>query len=126
MEGQVDYKKLWKLLIDKEMKKTDLIPLSGISTNILARLGKGEYVSMESLHKICKAFNCDVGDICEMKEEQGIPCFLNVDKTSYSGVKEFTAVELGAEDRLRYDVLFHTDLNRTSEFIKQGVKNWRK
>lgn len=68
MEGQVDYKKLWKLLIDKEMKKTDLIPLAGISTNILARLGKGEYVSMESLHKICKVFNCDVGDICEMKE----------------------------------------------------------
>ena len=66
MEGQVDYKKLWKLLIDKEMKKTDLISLAGISTNILARLGKGEYVSMESLHKICKAFNCDVGDICEM------------------------------------------------------------
>lgn len=48
------------------MKKTDLIPLAGISSNILARLGKGEYVSMESLHKICKAFNCDVGDICEM------------------------------------------------------------
>ena len=46
MEGQVDYKKLWKLLIDKEMKKTDLIPLAGISTNILARLGKGEYVSI--------------------------------------------------------------------------------
>lgn len=81
---------------------------------------------MESLHNICKAFNCDVGDICEMKEEQGISCFLNVDKTSYSGVKEFTAVELGAEDRLRYDVLFHTDLNRTSEVIKQGVKNWRR
>ena len=126
MEGQVDYKKLWKLLIDKEMKKTDLISLAGISTNILAKMNKGEFVSMESLHKICKAFNCDVGDICEMKEEQGISCFLNVDKTSYSGVKEFTAVELGAEDRLRYDVLFHIDLNRTSEVIKQGVKNWRK
>lgn len=66
MEGQVDYKKLWKLLIDKEMKKTDLILLAGISTNILARLGKGGYVSMERLHNICKAFNCDVGDICEM------------------------------------------------------------
>ena len=50
------------------MKKTDLITVAGINPNILARLGKGEYVSMESLHKICKAFNCDVGDICEMKE----------------------------------------------------------
>ena len=59
-------KQIIKFLIDKEMKKTDLIPLAGISSNILARLGKGEYVSMESLHKICKAFDCDVGDICEM------------------------------------------------------------
>ncbi len=57
-------------LIDKEMKKTDLITVAGINPNILARLGKGEYVSMESLHKICKAFNCDVGDICEMKEDK--------------------------------------------------------
>lgn len=67
---KVSYKKLWKLLIDKEMKKTDLITVAGINQNILARMGKGEYVSMESLHKICKAFNCDVGDICEMKEEK--------------------------------------------------------
>ena len=67
---KVNYKKLWKLLIDKEMKKTDLITVAGINPNILARLGKGEYVSMESLHKICKAFNCDVGDICEMKEDK--------------------------------------------------------
>lgn len=69
---KVNYKKLWKLLIDKEMKKTDLITVAGINPNILARLGKGEYVSMESLHKICKASNCDVGDICEMKEEEGL------------------------------------------------------
>ena len=66
---KVNYKKLWKLLIDKEMKKTDLITVAGINPNILARLGKGEYVSMDSLDKICKAFNCDVGDICEMKED---------------------------------------------------------
>ena len=50
------------------MKKTDLISFAGINQNILARMGKGEYISMESLHKICKAFNCDVGDILEMKE----------------------------------------------------------
>ena len=68
MDEDVDYKKLWKLLIDKEMKKTDLIPLAGISTNILARLGKGEYVSMESLHKICKAFNCAVNRLDFLRE----------------------------------------------------------
>lgn len=65
MEEQVDYKKLWKLLIDKDIKKkTDLIPLAGISTNILAKMNKGEFVSMESIQKVCKALNCDVGDIC--------------------------------------------------------------
>ena len=62
---QVDYKKLWIRLIEKGIKnKTDLIPLAGISTNILAKLNKGEYVSMDSLAKICKALDCDVGDIC--------------------------------------------------------------
>ena len=69
MEGQVDYKKLWKLLIDKDIKKkTDLIPLAGISTNILAKMNKGEFVSMESIQKVCKALDCDVGDICVVNE----------------------------------------------------------
>ena len=69
MEEKVDYKKLWKLLIDKDIKKkTDLIPLAGISTNILAKMNKGEFVSMESIQKVCKALNCDVGDICIINE----------------------------------------------------------
>ena len=66
--ANVDYKKLWKLLIDKDMKKTDLITVVGISSNVLAKLNKGEYVSMESIHKVCKALGCDVGDICVMNE----------------------------------------------------------
>lgn len=71
MDGKVDYKKLWKLMIDKNIKKkTDLIPLAGISTNILAKLNKGDYVSMESIQKVCKALNCDVGDICVINEVQ--------------------------------------------------------
>lgn len=66
---QVDYKKLWIQLIEKGIKnKTDLIPLAGISTNILAKLNKGEYVSMDSLAKICRALNCDIGDICVINE----------------------------------------------------------
>ncbi len=64
-----DYRKLWKLLIDKNIKKkTDLIPLAGITTNVLAKLNKGEFISMDSLQKICKALNCDVGDICIINE----------------------------------------------------------
>ena len=66
---QVDYKKLWIRLIEKGIKnKTDLIPLAGISTNILAKLNKGEYVSMDSLAKIFRALNCDIGDICVINE----------------------------------------------------------
>ena len=66
---QADYRKLWKLLIDKNMKKTDLIPIAGVSTNIVAKLNKGEYVSMDSLAKICKALNCDIGDIVTFGEK---------------------------------------------------------
>ena len=66
---QVDYIKLWIRLIEKGIKnKTDLIPLAGISTNILAKLNKGEYVSMNSLAKICRALDCDIGDICVINE----------------------------------------------------------
>lgn len=69
MNMDVDYRKLWKMLIDKGIKnKTDLIKMAGISTNILAKLGKGEYISMDSMQKICKALNCDVGDICVINE----------------------------------------------------------
>lgn len=64
---QVDYKRL----IEKGIKnKTDLIPLAGISTNILAKLTKGEYVSMDSLAKICKTLDCDIGDICVINPEK--------------------------------------------------------
>lgn len=62
----VSYKKLWKLLIDKNMKKKDLRTAANISTTTLARLGKDENVSTEILSKICTALNCDVGDIMEM------------------------------------------------------------
>ncbi len=69
MDESVDYRKLWKLLIDKGIKnKTELIPMAGISTNVLAKLNKGEFISMDSLQKICKALECDVGDICVINE----------------------------------------------------------
>lgn len=61
----VQYTKLWKMLIDKKMKRTDLIVSAGISANILAKLGKDEFVSMESLEKICKALDCNIGDIVD-------------------------------------------------------------
>ncbi|WP_410176549.1 helix-turn-helix domain-containing protein [Sedimentibacter saalensis] len=62
---QVSYKKLWKLLIDKNMKKTDLQLAAGISAGTLAKLGRSETVSMDILMRICIALSCDIGDIIE-------------------------------------------------------------
>ncbi len=68
VEMAVTYKKLWKLLIDKDMKKSELQRQAEISGNVLARLGKDEYVSMESLEKICKILKCNIGDIVDFTE----------------------------------------------------------
>lgn len=57
------YKKLWKLLIDREMTKSELRERTGISSASLAKLGKGENVSMTVLLKICSTLDCDIGDI---------------------------------------------------------------
>lgn len=65
----VDYQKLWTRMKEKGIKnKTDLIPLAGITTNIVAKLSKGDFISMDSLKKICIALECDVGDICEINK----------------------------------------------------------
>ena len=61
----ITYKKLWKLLIDKGLKKKDLMKLTGMSTSTLAKLGKDQLVSMEVLVKICKALDCNIGDVVE-------------------------------------------------------------
>lgn len=63
----ISYDKLWKLLIDKNMSKTELKEQAGITYNILARLGKRQSVSLESLYKICKCLHCNIGDIMEFK-----------------------------------------------------------
>ena len=62
----ISYKKLWKLLIDKDMKKKDLQAESGISWSSVTKLSKNEPVSMEVLIKVCKALQCDSGDIVEL------------------------------------------------------------
>lgn len=62
----ISYNKLWKLLIDKNMKKKDLITIAEISTSTLAKMGKEQTVSLEVLLKICKALNCNIGDIVDV------------------------------------------------------------
>ena len=64
-----NYNRLWKLLIDKGMTKTQMRSQAGISTNILAKMGKGEPVAMESLAKIATALNCGLDDIVEIQND---------------------------------------------------------
>ena len=64
----ISYKKLWKLLIDRDMKKKDLQKLAGISSATITKLGKNENVSTEIIQKICIALKCDVCDIMEMDD----------------------------------------------------------
>ena len=69
----VIYDKLWKLLIDRKMNRTDLRENAGISFNIIAKMGKNEFVSMESLMKICTTLNCNIGDIMDfLPESEGL------------------------------------------------------
>ena len=67
----ISYNKLWKLLIDKGINKTELRKSAGISTNVIAKLGKGEPVSMDTMMKICTTLNCDIGDIMEVTNAKG-------------------------------------------------------
>lgn len=62
----VSYKRLWKLLIDKDMKKKDLQAVAGISWASITKMSKGENVSMEVILKVCKALNCNIGDIMDV------------------------------------------------------------
>lgn len=70
------YNRLWKLLIDKRMTKTDMRKAAGISTNILAKMSKDEPVAMESLAKICLALDCSFDDIVQITAdaEKGGKC----------------------------------------------------
>ena len=63
------YKKLWKLLIDKDMRKEDLRLKAGITTTAMAKLGRNETVHMDILLKICNALNCGLDDILEIVGE---------------------------------------------------------
>lgn len=66
----ISYKKLWKLLIDKEMMKKDLCEKAGISSASMAKLGKNENINTDILVRICGALDCDTSDIMEIEREE--------------------------------------------------------
>lgn len=65
----ISYNKLWKLLIDKNLNKKELIKISGVSSSSIAKMTKGQNVTTDVLCKICKALECDFCDIMEYKKE---------------------------------------------------------
>ena len=69
---RISYKKLWKLLIDKDLLKKDLAAMADISSTSIAKLSKNENVNTEILRKICTALDCDISDIMEMIDEKGM------------------------------------------------------
>ena len=66
----MNYNKLWKMLIDKNLMKKDLIEMAGITTNAMAKMGKGGDVSTQVLSKICNALDCKLEDIVELDLDQ--------------------------------------------------------
>lgn len=68
---RVSYNKLWKMLIDKGMKKNDLIEAVRTSPNTIAKMSKNENISLDVIARICEYFSCDIGDIIEMVPDDG-------------------------------------------------------
>lgn len=66
---KANYKKLWHILLDRDMKKKELAQIAGISTYTINKLNKNENVTVEVLGKICKALNCTLDDIMEFEED---------------------------------------------------------
>lgn len=66
----ISYKKLWKLLIDKDLKKKDLQEMAHVSSATITKLAKNENVNTEILAKVCGALSCDISDIMEIVEEE--------------------------------------------------------
>lgn len=114
----ISYDRLWKMLIDKKMNRTELKEAAGISFNVLARMGKNEPVSMESMEKVCRTLGCNIGDVMEIieieepnedKKYTTIELFagagglaLGIEKTGFDtiGLIEF---DKDAADTLRYN-----------------------
>lgn len=66
----VSYKPLWKHLIDKDIRKVDLIKIAGLTTNVMANMGKNKYISLQNIEKICKALECTPNEIISFDPEE--------------------------------------------------------
>ena len=118
------YDKLWKLLIDKKMNRTELKEASGISFNVLARLGKNEPVSFESIEKICFTLDCNIEDVVEIQKEEIVP----TDDNSFSTIELFAGaggLALGIE-KAGFKTLGLIEFDKdAAASLKINRPNWR-
>ena len=66
----ISYQPLWRTLKERNMRKEDLRLSAGLTTNMIANMGKGEHISMKTLLRICGALNCDISDVIELEREE--------------------------------------------------------
>lgn len=120
----VCYNNLWKLLIDKNMNRTELKEAAGISFNVLARMGKNEAVSFESIEKICNVLDCDIGDIISIVKEPQCK----------AETKSFTTIELFAGagglalgiEKAGFNTIGLIEVDKAaSDTLKCNRPNWR-
>ena len=118
------YDKLWKLLIDKKMNRTELKEASGISFNVLARLGKNEPVSFETIEKICFTLNCEIEDVVELKKESAV----QIEKNAFTTIELFAGaggLALGIE-KAGFETLGLIEFDKdAAESLKTNRPNWR-
>lgn len=66
----ISYKPLWHTLVERNMRKEDLRLAAGLTTNMIANMGKGKHISMETLAKICETLDCDISDVIQLEREE--------------------------------------------------------
>ena len=119
----VCYNNLWKLLIDRNMNKTELKEAAGVSFNVMARMGKNETVSFESIEKICIALQCNIGDIMEFTDDTQ-----SVETKKFSTIELFAGaggLALGIE-KAGFETLGLIEFDKdAADTLKCNRPNWR-
>ena len=100
----ISYNKLWKLLIDKNLSKTDLASLTGINSRVMAKLAKSETVTTETVARICEALGCDVGDIMEFVSEKRLSLYALEKRAQITERYEHYTVSRLEVDGVKYNI----------------------